>query len=171
MTKHHDEWVKHPTGKIDKGKFCECCGRFNNRVSSCTMIGLKEGKVLMVFRKTNPQKGYWAFPGGYLDWDETIEECAVREFEEESGFKVKKVKFLGVYSNPNRDLDGRQNVNHCFYGEVVKEIGSIDDFEIEKVKWFNLNKLPQKIAFDHREMIGDYRKNNESFGRLRINKK
>lgn len=157
MTEYYDDFIKNPTGKIKKGEFCECCGRFNNRVVTCTMLGVKDEKLLMIMRKLDPQKRFWALPGGYLDWGETTDECAVREFEEESGYKIKTVKFLGVYSDPKRDLDGRQNVDHCFYGEVTEETGgSIDDFEIETVKWFDLDKLPEKIAFDHKKMIGDY---------------
>ncbi len=149
------EWIKYPTGKINGGEFCEECGRYNVRNSTCTMIGVRGDKVLMILRVADPQKGFWAFPGGYLDWNETVEECAVREFREESGFEVKSKGLLGVYSSPKRDLDGRQNVDHCFYGEVGEKVGENDE-EVEKVKWFELNKLPDKIAFDHQEMIDDY---------------
>ena len=149
------EWAKYPTGKIGGGEFCGECGRYNVRNSTCTMIGVRGKKVLMILRANDPQKGFWAFPGGYLDWNETVEECAVREFREESGFEVKSKGLLGVYSSPKRDLDGRQNVDYCFYGEVGEKVGENDD-EVERVKWFELNRLPDKIAFDHREMIGDY---------------
>jgi nucleoside triphosphatase len=155
--KIYKEWVKYPLGKIGGGKYCMECGRYNVRNSTCTMIGIKNNKVLMVLRAADPQKGWWAFPGGYLDWNETVEECAAREFKEESGYEVKPSGLLGVYSSPKRDLDGRQNVDHCFYGLVGEKLGKSDD-EIEKIKWFDLNKLPKNIAFDHREMIRDYLK-------------
>jgi ADP-ribose pyrophosphatase YjhB (NUDIX family) len=158
MTENYNDFINYPTGKIKKGKFCECCGRFNNRVVTSTMLGVKNGKLLMILRKLDPQKGFWAIPGGYLDWGETVEECAVREFEEESGYGIGKLKYLGVYSRTDRDLDGRQNVDHSFYGEVGNMVGRTDDFEIEMVKWFELDKLPDKIAFDHRKMIGDFLK-------------
>lgn len=44
----------------------------------------KEGKLLMIYRRK-----VWDLPKGKLDKGETIEECAVREVEEETGVKVK----------------------------------------------------------------------------------
>ena len=41
-------------------------------------------KVLLVERGGEPYKGCWAFPGGFLNMDETTDECAVRELEEET---------------------------------------------------------------------------------------
>ena len=43
-----------------------------------------EPKVLLIQRRNPPFKGAWAFPGGFMDMDETTEQCAVRELEEET---------------------------------------------------------------------------------------
>jgi 8-oxo-dGTP diphosphatase len=159
----HSKFVGYPTGKIEKRDWCDCCYRYNSRRATITTIGVKDGKVVMVYRAKNPERGYWTFPGGYVDWDETVEESAIREFEEESGYEVKKLKLLGVYSDPKRDRDGRQNIDTCFFGEVGEEIGESDD-EVERVKWFALNRLPKKIGFDHGKMFEDYM---EKYGVLR----
>lgn len=158
----YDDWVKYPTGKIGKGEWCEACARYNNRNVTCTAMGVRDEKVLLVLRATDPQKGYWCLPGGYLDWDETIEECASREFSEETGLKAKSLRLLGVYSDPDRDLDGRQNVDCCFVVEVEGDRVDSDD-EIADVKWFGLNDLPDNIAFDHGRMIEDYNSRAEKF--------
>ena len=44
-----------------------------------------EPKVLLIQRGNPPFKGAWAFPGGFMDMDETTEQCAIRELEEETG--------------------------------------------------------------------------------------
>ena len=44
-----------------------------------------ELSVLLIERGNEPYKGCWAFPGGFLEMDETVEECAVRELQEETG--------------------------------------------------------------------------------------
>jgi 8-oxo-dGTP diphosphatase len=151
----HDEFVKYPTGKINKGEWCDSCKRFNTRNVTCTVIGIKEGKLLLVKRAHDPMAGFWAMPGGYLSWDETVEECAVREYKEESGFSVVNLKLLGIYSSPKRDADGRQNVDCCFVGEVVG-VGGKHDLEVEEIRWFDLNEIPDKMAFDHGKMVKDF---------------
>ena len=156
---YHD-WVAHPVGDIPKDTWCEHCMRYNARVSTITVIGIKGSKVLMVLRKTDPQKGFWSFPGGYLSWDETTKQAGARELKEETGYQAKNLKLHGVYSDPKRDLDGRQNVDHCYIAEIGDQGDERDDVEVEAIKWFNLDDLPDKIAFDHRQMIEDYKKEN-----------
>ena len=47
-----------------------------------------EPKVLLIQRGDDPFKGAWAFPGGFMDMDETTEQCAIRELEEETGLRL-----------------------------------------------------------------------------------
>ena len=49
-------------------------------------------KVLLIQRGHEPFKGCWAFPGGFLNMDETTEQCAIRELEEETGLKVTDIQ-------------------------------------------------------------------------------
>ena len=42
--------------------------------------------ILLIKRKLEPYKDCWAFPGGFMNIDETIEECAARELKEETNF-------------------------------------------------------------------------------------
>ena len=55
-----------------------------------------QSKVLLVKRRNEPFKDYWAFPGGYMNMDETTEQCAIRELEEETGLYVVKQKCTTV---------------------------------------------------------------------------
>ena len=156
----NDDWVKFPVGKIGQGEWCEGCARYNTRNVTCSALAVKEGKVLLVLRANDPQKGFWAMPGGYLDWGETVEECALRELNEETGYEGGKASLLGVYSSPKRDLDGRQNVDCCFVIEVGELVGKADD-EVVEAAWFEFDELPEKIAFDHKEMITDFIKSSK----------
>ena len=52
-----------------------------------------EPKVLLIERGDEPFKGCWAFPGGFMDMDETTEQCAIRELEEETGLQVSDIQF------------------------------------------------------------------------------
>ncbi len=150
-----DDFLEYPTGAIGKDEWCDSCKSYNNRRVTCTCLVENEGKVLMVKRAVDPEKGRWSLPGGYLFYGETVEECAKRECEEESGYGVEIVGLLGVYSSPARDADGRQNVDCCIVGSLNGTRGEVDD-EVERAEWFDLDDLPEKIAFDHRQMIEDY---------------
>ena len=55
-----------------------------------------EPKILLIQRGGEPFKGCWAFPGGFMDIDETTEECARRELKEETGLEVGEVKQVGA---------------------------------------------------------------------------
>ena len=52
-------------------------------------------KVLLIQRGNYPYKTLWAFPGGFMNMNETAEEAAKRELEEETGYQAKVWKSLG----------------------------------------------------------------------------
>ena len=75
--------------------------------ADCVVIAREnEPKVLLIQRGNEPFKGCWAFPGGFMNMDETTEQCAVRELEEETGLKVTEIKQIGAYSKVDRDPRG-----------------------------------------------------------------
>ena len=53
-----------------------------------------EPKILLIQRGDEPFKGCWAFPGGFMDMDETTEQCARRELKEETGYTAEEVRYL-----------------------------------------------------------------------------
>ena len=57
-----------------------------------------EPKVLLIQRGNMPFKGSWAFPGGFMNMNETTEQCAIRELEEETGLQLSKIQQIGAYS-------------------------------------------------------------------------
>ena len=67
----------------------------------------EEPKVLLIQRGFEPYKGFWAFPGGFMEMDETTEECAIRELEEETGLRLDTMVQVGAYSKVDRDPRGR----------------------------------------------------------------
>lgn len=53
---------------------------------------IKDGKVLLGKRINAHGQGTWAFPGGHLEFGETVAECAMREVEEEIGMKITNIR-------------------------------------------------------------------------------
>lgn len=112
------------------------------------------GKKILLIKRKNPPFG-WALPGGFLEYNESLEECVKREVEEEVGLKVKSLKQFHTYSQPGRD-PRFHTVSTVF---VVKTRGEpkagsdARDFAI-----FHINSLPPKknFAFDHWQIIRDW---------------
>ena len=110
-------------------------------------------KVLLIERGNDPFKGCWAFPGGFMNMDETAVQCAIRELKEETELKVSDIHQIGAYSNVDRDPRGRTiTIAYLAIIEAPTEVRGQDD--AAKAQWFPINKLPP-LAFDHYEIIND----------------
>ena len=146
----HEDWLQHPVGKIGKSEYCDVCGRFNSRTLAANALVIDGTKVLLVQRGEKPYKGWWDIPGGYLGWDETVEDCASRELHEETGLIVDPMDldFFSVFSDPNNKANNQvvdlYFITRKFSGEII-----FDSQEIVAAEWFNLNELPDSVAFDH----------------------
>lgn len=117
-------------------------------------IALYKGKFVLVERLSYPT-GY-AIPGGRREQGESPENCAVREFEEETGLSLKISGKLGVYDAPDRDPRGRK-ISTVLYGKAK---GSMRD-EPGKTRVFlmapeELENNRAKFAFDHYQILQDY---------------
>jgi len=60
----------------------------------------RDGCVLLTRRSINPGRGLWTFPGGFVDFGETVTDAALRETFEETGLRVELTGLLNVYSYP-----------------------------------------------------------------------
>jgi len=113
----------------------------------------KEPKVLLIQRGNEPYKGCWAFPGGFMEMDETTEECAIRELEEETGLKLDSMVQVGAYSKVDRDPRGR-TITIAYLSIVNEPLSVIAQDDAAKTEWFPISALPP-LAFDHKEIIVD----------------
>ena len=103
--------------------------------------------------------GYWCLPCGYLDFDETVKQCAAREVMEESGLPLdeNELELIEVHS----DLSGNQNVTIRFRCRLLKNIESIsltnefsEENEIANVKWIDIKDVDKyNWAFGHLGLI------------------
>ena len=112
-----------------------------------------EPKVLLIKRGNPPFMGCWAFPGGFMNMDETTEQCAIRELEEETGLKVSELQQIGAYSKVDRDPRGRTiTVAYLALVDAPLPVKGLDD--AAKAQWFPLSALPA-LAFDHADILKD----------------
>ena len=107
-------------------------------------------KVLLIQRGIEPFKGRWAFPGGFMQMDETIEECARRELREETGLVINTVEQFHTFSDVNRDP--RERVISVAHYALVRlaEVEGGDD--AASAQWFAESEIPS-LAFDHDRIL------------------
>lgn len=126
---------------------CTNCGEifYHNPQPCVGALAIKAGKVLLIKRVASPFKDYWDIPGGFLKPGEHPDDGLVREFEEETGLLIKPIKILGIFMD-QYGAGGDETLNIHYVAKIVggtERAGS----DAEKLKWFNLQKLPRKIAF------------------------
>lgn len=109
---------------------------------------------MLIKRKNDPFKGFWALPGGFVEYGEPVEQAAVREAREETGIDVDIKNLVGVYSHPDRDPRGH-TVSICFLakpagGTVTPATDAVD------AAYFTLNAINSlELAFDHKKILKD----------------
>lgn len=107
------------------------------------IIVIKDGKVLLGKRKNSHGSGTWHFPGGHLEFNESIEACARREVFEETGLRIKNIR-LGPYTN---DMFAKEQKHYITLFAVAEyDSGVLELKEPEKCEtwdWFEWARLPQ----------------------------
>lgn len=120
--------------------------------TDCVIFGYDGGalRVLLVRRGRDPYKGRWAFPGGFLEMDESADRGVVRELREETGLDVTAVRQFHTFSDPSRDPRGR--VISIGYYAVIALRGVRGGDDAADARWFALDAVPP-LAFDHDMML------------------
>lgn len=120
--------------------------------TDCVIFGFDgvKLKVLLVERGMAPYKGRWAFPGGFLNMDESAEEGALRELKEETGLEGAYIRQFYTFSAPQRDPRERV-ITIAYYALVrMQEVKGGDD--ASDARWFALDEVPP-LAFDHDQIL------------------
>ena len=129
------------------------------------VILLKEGKILLGKRHEDPEKadselhgeGTWTLPGGKLEYQETLEECASREVMEETSIELKNSEVICVANdkNPHAHFITIGLISEDFEGDAkVMEPDEITEWE-----WFPINGLPENMFFPSSRTIRNYKAN------------
>ncbi|MCL3782042.1 NUDIX hydrolase [Prolixibacteraceae bacterium JC049] len=108
-------------------------------------------QVLLIRRKNDPFKGYWALPGGFVDAQESLKQACKRELQEETGLTGVPLKQFHTFGKPGRDPRGH-TVSVVYYS-VVNECYKLQGGDdAEEARWFPLKDLPD-MSFDHEEIL------------------
>ena len=113
-----------------------------------------EFNFILIQRKNDPYKDYWALPGGFVEYGESVETAAIREAKEETSIDAELKDLVNVYSKPDRDPRGH-TISIAFTakgdfssGKADSDASVIDIFSPEEIDDIDL-------AFDHEQIIKD----------------
>jgi len=107
------------------------------------VIVIKDGKVLLGKRKNSHGEGTWSLPGGHLEFNEGLEECAQREVFEEAGVRIKNIR-MGTFTNDIFEKEGKHYITLFVVSEFDSgEVEVREPEKCEKWRWFEWNDLPE----------------------------
>lgn len=134
-------YLEYMTKKMNQGPFLTVDGIVEYR-----------GGIVMIER-SNPPLG-WALPGGFVDYGESVEAAVKREIKEETGLDFLDIRQFKVCSESDRD-PRFHTVSVIFSGRGQGILKADSDAKAAAV--FSLDEIPEKVAFDHKKIIEDYR--------------
>lgn len=111
-----------------------------------------EVEVLLIKRARDPFKGRWAFPGGFVDVDESLEDAAARELIEETGLSGINLEQIGAFGDPGRDPRGH-TVSIIFSAVLDTRVHARAADDAADAKWHSAPG-PPRLAFDHKKILG-----------------
>jgi len=98
----------------------------------------KDNKFLLVQEKQPKAYGLWNFPAGRVDVGDTIEQTAIKEAKEESGFDVELIRKIGIF----QDL-ATEAVKHAFEAKIIDGELTYPEDEILNAGWFTFEEIKE----------------------------
>jgi ADP-ribose pyrophosphatase len=113
-------------------------------IVAASAVIIREGKILLIKRGHEPNKGRWSIPGGRIELGETVYEAAQREVFEECNIKVEILRFLFVGDNIIRDNAGKVKYHYVLI-DLLAEYKSgeiVAQSDATEYRWVTPEELP-----------------------------
>lgn len=120
-------------------------------------------KTLLIQRKGHPYLGCWAFPGGFVDMNESTYAAAVRELQEETGLTDVYLEQLYTFSDPKRDP--RMRVIDVAYLALIPVCPATAGDDASDAAWFNVQFEDDRLLVwnSEKDVHIEYRLEKKSF--------
>ncbi len=124
----------------------------NPKIAAGTVPVGDDGRIALIRRGIEPGAGKWSWPCGYVEMDEDVPACAVRETREECGLRTALGPLLGLYSyaasTAEGAISGTGMVIVCYLARVTGGVLTAGDDAVEAM-WVAPADLPwDDLAFD-----------------------
>ncbi len=117
------------------------------------VIVIKDKKVLVGKRLNAHGSGTWAFPGGHLEWYESIEDCAKREVFEETGLCIQNIQ-QAAFTNDIFKKEEKHYVTLFVTAEYYSGAPEVKEPEkCEKWEWFDWNDFPRPLFLSLQNLL------------------
>lgn len=116
-------------------------------IAAVIAVLVRDDEILLVSRKNPPDVGLWGFPGGKMDFGESMEAAAVRELYEETGVRAQARQVLTALNAYGKDDAGRL-LQHFVLLAVLCEWQSGEPVaadDAEDAGWFRLQDLQDGV--------------------------
>jgi NAD+ diphosphatase len=123
------------------GKRCTPCGvEHFPHIHPCAIVLVKRGDEFLLARKPEWAPGRYGLVAGFLDFGESLEECARREVREETGVEIGAIRYVGsqCWPFPSQLMAG-------FVAEYAGGGIRVDPAELEDARWFRADAMPASI--------------------------
>jgi 8-oxo-dGTP diphosphatase len=103
----------------------------------------RDGKVLLVRRANPPDPGKWGFPGGKIEWGETVAQAAIRELAEETGVRAEALHALDVLDTIVRGPDGALAFHYVLVAFLCRYLDGepVANDDVHEAGWFDLARI------------------------------
>ena len=117
------------------------------------VIVVRNGRVLLGKRKNSHGNGTWQFPGGHLEYGESIEACARRELREETGLVIDELR-IGPYTNDFFEKERKHYVTlFVIAGKTRGDVRNGEPDKCERWDWFPWSRLPEPRFLPIRNLL------------------
>ena len=104
------------------------------------------GEFLLVRQMGGYWRGLWIFPGGKLEIGETLEQCARREFMEETGCDAAIKKEVGAYVSYDPHTEFEKEVVLIYFRGESAGCRPYAGEGVTDVGWFGIDRIREMAA-------------------------
>jgi ADP-ribose pyrophosphatase YjhB (NUDIX family) len=125
---------------------CPACGHvhfIDPKVAVCVLVE-RDGQVLMIRRRSDPERGKWSFPAGFMDAGEAPARAAEREALEETGLRVRVTALLDVIAKS--EAVEAADILIVYRAEADDGVPAPGD-DADEARYFPRDELPTELAF------------------------
>lgn len=113
----------------------------------------RNGQFLMGERRGAHGEGSWSVPGGHLEYGETPVNTAIREVKEETGLRIKNVRFGAVTNDVFHDEDKHYVTLWMLSDHHAGEPAIREPDTYINMEWFHFDKLPEPLFLPCQQLL------------------